>query len=115
LWPAGVSFAFDNESGQSDKQPTTALAQLFPAGVQWVFISDCKVRPGAGSDVLGGMALGLVSLGAPLMIGWTASVLHDVATELAERFYGAMTTGQADRSGGAGALWSAARIIETPG
>jgi hypothetical protein len=44
------------------------------------------------------MALGLVSLGAPLMIGWTASVLHDVATELAEKFYGAMTTGQADRS-----------------
>ena len=44
------------------------------------------------------MALGLISLGAPLMIGWTVSVLHDVATELAEKFYGAMTTGQADRS-----------------
>jgi hypothetical protein len=69
IWPPFVvnwsSFVFNNESGQSDKQPTTALAQLFQAG------------PGAGTAVLGGMAAGLVSLGIPLMIGW-----------LAEKFYG---------------------------
>jgi hypothetical protein len=30
----------------------------------------------------------------PLVIGWTASIFDDVATELAAKFYGAVTTGQ---------------------
>jgi hypothetical protein len=37
LWPAGVSFAFDNDAN-------TALAQLFRAGVQWVFINVRRGR-----------------------------------------------------------------------
>jgi hypothetical protein len=90
-----ASFAFENESGQSDEQPAPALAQLFAnTGVQCVFISACQAGRAPERDVLGGLAAGLVSLGVPLVIGWTASVLDDVATELAAKFYGAVATGQ---------------------
>jgi CHAT domain-containing protein len=90
-----ASFAFENESGQSDKQPATALAQLFAAsGVQCVFISACQAGRAPERDVLGGLAAGLVSHGVPLVIGWSASVLDDVATELAAKFYGAVASGQ---------------------
>jgi hypothetical protein len=40
------------------------------------------------------LAQGLLVEGVPLVIGWTASILDDVATQVAGAFYDAVSSGQ---------------------
>ena len=92
---AEASFAFEDERGQSDPRSASAIAQLFAASsVQCVFISACQAGKAPEQSALGGLAAGLVNHGTPLVIGWTASVLDDVATDVAASFYGAVASGQ---------------------
>ena len=51
---------------------------------------------GAGSEraALGGLAQGLLAEGVPLVIGWTASILDEVATQVASVFYDTAASGQ---------------------
>jgi CHAT domain-containing protein len=65
------------------------------SGVQCVFVSACQAGRAPERDVPGGLAAELVSHGVPLVIGWTASVQDDLATDLAALFYAAVATGQA--------------------
>jgi tetratricopeptide (TPR) repeat protein len=87
-------FAFEDERGQSDLRPASELGQLFAgSGVQCAFLSACQAGKAPSRAALGGLAQGLVAEGVPLVIGWTASILDDVATEVAASFYAAVSPG----------------------
>ncbi|MBL8665937.1 MAG: CHAT domain-containing protein, partial [Rhodospirillales bacterium] len=89
-------FAFEDERGATDLRPAAELGQLFAgSGVQGAFISACQAGKAPAAAALGGLAQGLLAEGVPLVIGWTASVLDDVATEVAASFYGGISSGQA--------------------
>jgi hypothetical protein len=88
-------FAFEDERGDSDPRSASELGQLFAgSGVQCAFLSACQAGRAPAQAALGGLAQGLLAEGVPLVIGWTASILDDVATEVASRFYGAVSSGQ---------------------
>jgi hypothetical protein len=88
-------FAFEDESGNTDQRPASELGQLFAgSGVACAFLSACQAGRAPAQAALGGLAQGLLAEGVPLVIGWTASILDDVATEVASGFYGAVSAGQ---------------------
>jgi hypothetical protein len=85
-----ASFAFEDERGKTDLQPASELGQLFAGtSVQCAFLSACQAGKAPAQSSLGGLAQGV-----PLVIGWTASILDDVATQVAGSFYGAVAGGQ---------------------
>jgi CHAT domain/AAA ATPase domain len=88
-------FAFEDERGETDPRSASELGQLFAgSGVVCAFLSACQAGKAPTRAALGGLAQGLLADGVPLVIGWTASILDDVATEVASNFYGAVSTGQ---------------------
>src|SRR4029077_13836991 len=88
-------FAVEDESGNTDQRPASELGQLFAgSGVACAFLSACQAGRAPAQAALGGLAQGLLAEGVPLVIGWTASILDDVATEVASSFYGAVSAGQ---------------------
>jgi hypothetical protein len=93
-------FAFENERGRSDWRPAREIAQLFAgSGVQCAFLSGCQTGQAPPRVPLGGLCQELVAGGVPLVIGWAASVLDEVAARLAGTFYERISVGQAvDRS-----------------
>jgi CHAT domain/AAA ATPase domain len=88
-------FAFENDRGESDDRSASELGQLFAgSGVMCAFLSACQAGRAPTRAALGGLAQGLLAEGVPLVIGWTASILDDVATQVASSFYGAVSPGQ---------------------
>jgi esterase/lipase superfamily enzyme len=88
-------FAFEGERGETDERPASDIGQLFAGNaVQCAFLSACQAGRAPAQSALGGLAQGLIAEGVPLVIGWMASVLDDVATELARSFYRALSSGQ---------------------
>ena len=88
-------FAFEDERGKTDPRPASELGQLFAgSGVVCAFLSSCQAGKAPTRAALGGLAQGLLAEGVPLVIGWTASILDDVATEVASSFYSAVSAGQ---------------------
>ena len=88
-------FAFEDERGASDERPASELGQLFAGhGVQCAFVSACQAGKAPAREALGGLAQGLLAEGVPLVIGWAASVLDEVATQVASSFYKAVSSGQ---------------------
>jgi CHAT domain/AAA ATPase domain len=88
-------FAFEDERGETDLRSAKELGQLFAgSGVQCAFLSGCQASQAPPRGKLGGLAQGLLAEGVPLAIGWGASILDTVATQIAGRFYGAVATGQ---------------------
>ena len=96
-----ATFAFEDERGRTDARSAAELGQLFAGSdVQCAFLSACQAGRAPERTALGGLAQGLLEAGVPLVIGWTASVLDDVAIDVAAGFYNAIASGQGtvDRS-----------------
>jgi CHAT domain-containing protein/AAA ATPase-like protein len=88
-------FAFEDDRGESDDRSASEVGQLFAgSGVACAFLSACQASRAPTRAALGGLAQGLLAEGVPLVIGWTASILDDVATQVASSFYGAVSPGQ---------------------
>jgi tetratricopeptide (TPR) repeat protein len=88
-------FAFEDDRGESDERAASELGQLFAgSGVQCAFVSACQAGRAPERAALGGLAQGLLAEGVPLVIGWTASILDDVATQVAGAFYDAVSSGR---------------------
>jgi tetratricopeptide (TPR) repeat protein len=88
-------FAFEDERGETDLRPSTEVGQLFAgSGVQCAFLSGCQAAKAPPHTSLGGLAQGLLAEGVPLVVGWAASILDTVATQVAGRFYNAAAVGQ---------------------
>jgi hypothetical protein len=88
-------FAFEDERGKTDPRSASELGQLFAgSGVQCAFLSACQAGKAPTRAALGGLAQGLLAEGVPLVIGWAASILDEVATEVASNFYSAVSSGQ---------------------
>ncbi len=93
-------FSFEDERGETDDRPARALAGLFAgSGVQCVFVSGCQTGTAPPVAVLGGLCQRLVGQGAPLAVGWAASVADDLAISFARTFNGVLAAGRpADRA-----------------
>ena len=88
-------FAFEDEHGTTDLRSATEIGQLFAGhGVQCAFISACQAGKAPNRNAQNGLAQGLLAQGVPLVIGWTASILDDVATEVGARFYREVASGR---------------------
>jgi CHAT domain len=88
-------FASEDDRGESDNRSATELGQLFAgSGVQCAFVSACQAGRAPERAALGGLAQGLLAEGVPLVIGWTASILDEVATQVASVFYDTAASGQ---------------------
>jgi tetratricopeptide (TPR) repeat protein len=88
-------FAFEDEEGMADLRPAAQLGKMFAGrGVQCVFVSACQAGKAPDRHVQDGLAQGLLAQGVPLVIGWTASILDDVATEVGARFYREIANGR---------------------
>lgn len=88
-------FVFEDERGESDRRSAAELGQLFAgSNVQCAFVSACQASRAPSQAALGGLAQGLLAVGVPLVIGWTASIQDDVASDVAGSFYAAVSSGQ---------------------
>jgi tetratricopeptide (TPR) repeat protein len=87
-------FAFEDEHGKTDLRSASEIGQLFAGQeVQCAFISACQAGKAPVRNAQNGLAQGLLREGVPLVIGWTASILDDVATEVGARFYREVANG----------------------
>src|SRR5260370_21671394 len=89
-------FAFEDERGATDLHSSVEMARHLFAGtsVQCAFVSGCQTGKAPPINAMGGICQGLVREGVPLAIGWAASIADDLATQLAQGFYGTLTGGE---------------------
>jgi len=92
---AGAAFAFESEAGDADLRSAQRIAAVFRgAGVRCAFVSGCGTAVAPSRDLLGGVCQSLVANGVPLAIGWAASIIDNVATEVAKSFYSTVVDGR---------------------
>jgi tetratricopeptide (TPR) repeat protein len=109
-------FAFEDEWGATDERSACELGQLFAAsGVQCVFLRARHAGKASTQGALGGLARELLAAGVPLVIGWTASILDEVATQVAGSFYGTVSRGAGVDHALSAARQTARKICEARG
>ncbi len=85
--------AFEDEYGRTDLRDVETLAtDIFRGGsVRCVFLNACQSARAA----VAGLAQHLVNVGVPHVLGWSASVGDDRATDFATEFYRRLVRGEA--------------------
>ncbi|MCH8806631.1 MAG: CHAT domain-containing protein [Planctomycetes bacterium] len=85
--------AFEDEYGRTDNRDVEKLAADIFRGstVQCVFLNACQSARAA----VAGLAQHLVNVGVPHVLGWSASVGDDRATDFATEFYRRLVRGEA--------------------
>jgi len=85
-------FAFENEQGLRDERDveTLAIDTFRGSSVRCVFLNACQSARAA----VAGMAQHLVRAGVPHVLGWSASVADDRATDFATEFYRRLVHGE---------------------
>jgi tetratricopeptide (TPR) repeat protein len=86
------TFAFEDERGLTDgRRADEIVAKVFRGSpARCVFLNGCRTSQAATA----GLAQALVKAGVPLVVGWSASVADDRATDFAEVFYGKLVRGE---------------------
>jgi tetratricopeptide (TPR) repeat protein len=91
----GASFVFEGESGRNDPRSAQQIAGILAgSGVRCAFISGCATGRAPPQRVLGGVCQNIVAHGVPLAIGWGASIVDDVSTQIAQAFYKSLAGNQ---------------------
>lgn len=107
LGPRGASFFFEDDRGFARARPAAEVGErLSGNGVRCVFVSGCKAGSAPPRNVLGGVCQAVIAHGLPMAIGWAASIVDDIATTVAKRFYAAVSKGASVDFALAQARWS---------
>jgi tetratricopeptide (TPR) repeat protein len=84
----GASFFFEDDNGFNDPWSAAKLGQRFSgSSVRCVFVSGCDAGSAPPRNVFGGICQAIVAQGVPMAIGWGASIVDEIATTIANKFY----------------------------